>query len=196
MVEKTFNERIYDLSEKLTIEHFDKPGNAGEIKFGIFDYDPADELKVRREIDKIVQNNHSIVKFDLYEMMIKVIKEENYLETIVDIENTFEKDIMLSQVFQPLLALEQEDNPIINMFKNSIKDDGNTIVLITGVGKSYPIIRSHTVLNNLQSVFRKNPVVMIYPGVYDVNKKMTLRLFNRLDDDNYYRAFNLVNRSK
>lgn len=196
MVEKTFNERIYDLSEKLTIEHFDKPGNAGEIKFGIFDYDPADELKVRREIDKIVQNNHSIVKFDLYEMMIKVIKEENYLETIVEIENTFEKDIMLSQVFQPLLALEQEDNPIINMFKNSIKDDGNTIVLITGVGKSYPIIRSHTVLNNLQSVFRKNPVVMIYPGVYDVNKKMTLRLFNRLDDDNYYRAFNLVNRSK
>ena len=50
MVEKTFNERIYELSEKLTIEHFDKPGNAGEIKFGIFDYDPADELKVRREI--------------------------------------------------------------------------------------------------------------------------------------------------
>ena len=103
---------------------------------------------------------------------------------------------MLTQVFQPLLALEQEDNPIIRKFRESVEDDGQSIVLIVGVGKVYPIIRSHTILNNLQSVFRNNPVVMLYPGTYDSNQKMTLRLFDRLDDDNYYRAFNLVKGTK
>ena len=90
-------------------------------------------------------------------------------------------------------ALEQEDNPIISKFKERVADDGKSIVLIIGVGKAYPIIRSHTVLNNLHSVFRNNPVVMLYPGTYEHE---TLRLFDKLDDDNYYRAFNLVKRSK
>ena len=192
----TFTERIYELSEKLTIDYFNSPGMAGELKFAIFDYDPRDELRVRKEIEKISQSNHSIKMFDLYEMMIDLIKEENYFENIIEVEQDFPKDVMLTQVFQPLLALEQEDNPIITKFQESVNDDGMSIVLITGVGKSYPIIRSHTILNNLQSVFRNNPVVMLYPGTYDSNQKMTLRLFDRLDDDNYYRAFNLVKRSK
>jgi len=75
-----------------------------------------------------------------------------------------------------------------------VKDDGNHIVLITGVGKVYPIIRSHTILNKLQPVIKKNPVVMMYPGRYDLNNSMCLRLFDRLGDDNYYRAFPLEER--
>lgn len=192
----TFNERVYELSKKLTLENFNNPGSAGELKFAIFDYDPKDELRMRREVDKIIKSNHSIKKFDLYEMMIELIKEESYFDNIVEMENKFPKEIMLSQVFQPLLALEQEDNPIIRKFKEQAIDDGKTIVLIVGVGKVYPIIRSHTILNNLQSVFKHNPVVMLYPGTYDSNQKMTLRLFDRLDDDNYYRAFNLVKGTK
>jgi len=192
----TFIERIYQLSSKLTIEYFNSPGMAGELKFAIFDYDPKEELRVRKEVGKIVQENPILRKFDLYEMMIDLIKEESYFDNIIDVEKDFTKDVMLTQVFQPLLALEQEDNPIIRKFKESVADDGLSIVLIVGVGKVYPIIRSHTILNNLQSIFRNNPVVMLYPGTYDSNKKMTLRLFDKLDDDNYYRAFNLVKGTK
>ncbi len=192
----TFNERIYELSQKLNINYFNNPGNAGELKFAIFSYKSEDELRIRREVDKIAQNNKTIKRFDLYEMMLEVIKEEGYFENIIEMESEYPKSVMLTQVFQPLLALEQEDNPIIRKFKESVIDDGKSIVLIDGVGKVYPVIRSHTVLNNLQSVFRHNPVVMLYPGTYDTNKQMTLRLFDRLDDDNYYRAFNLVKRSE
>ena len=35
---------------------------------------------------------------------------------------------------------------------------------------------------------------MMYPGRYEIKEKMTMRLFERLDDDNYYRAFPLVER--
>ena len=192
----SFTERIYQLSNKLTIEYFNSPGMAGELKFAIFDYEPKDELRIRKEVDKILQANSIIKKYDLYEMMIEIIKEESYFENIIDVEKDFPKDVMLTQVFQPLLALEQDDNPIIRKFRESVEDDGQSIVLIVGVGKVYPIIRSHTILNNLQSVFRNNPVVMLYPGTYDSNQKMTLRLFDRLDDDNYYRAFNLVKGTK
>lgn len=195
-MKKTFTERIYELSSKLTIEYFNSPGMAGELKFAIFDYEPNDELRVRKEVEKLVQSNLTIKKFDLYEMMIELIKEESYFENIIDVERDFPKDVMLTQVFQPLLALEQENNSIIRKFRESVEDDGQSIVLIVGVGKVYPIIRSHTILNNLQSVFRNNPVVMLYPGTYDSNQKMTLRLFDRLDDDNYYRAFNLVKGTK
>lgn len=90
--------------------------------------------------------------------------------------------------------MEEEENRLLEIFQENAPDDGNTIVLITGVGKSFPIVRSHTILNNLQSIFRRNPVVMMYPGRYEIKNSMTLRLFERLDDDNYYRAFPLVER--
>ena len=109
-------------------------------------------------------------------------------------EPEYDKALLLSEVFQPLLSVEENNNKLLEMFKDKAPDDGQSIVLISGVGKAYPIIRSHTILNNLQSIFRKNPVVMMYPGRYEIKNSMTLKLFERLDDDNYYRAFPLVER--
>ena len=124
----------------------------------------------------------------------RLIEEEGYMEDVLRMEKDYDKDLLLREVFQPLLSVEEEENRLLEMFQEKAPDDGNTIVLITGVGKSFPIVRSHTILNNLQSIFRRNPVVMMYPGRYEIKNSMTLRLFERLDDDNYYRAFPLVER--
>jgi hypothetical protein len=62
-------------------------------------------------------------------------------------------------------------------------------VFITGVGKCYPFVRSHNVLNNLHQVLDSVPVVMFFPGKYS---GQDLRLFGTIKDDNYYRAFKLV----
>ena len=35
---------------------------------------------------------------------------------------------------------------------------------------------------------------MMYPGRYNQKASMCLRLFDRLEDDNYYRAFSLEER--
>ena len=48
---------------------------------------------------------------------------------------------------------------------------------------------SHTVLNNLHQVIDNVPVVLFYPGNYDGQE---LVLFGEIKDDNYYRAFKLV----
>ncbi len=50
------------------------------------------------------------------------------------------------------------------IFLSKIKEQlGNhNVVLITGVGKVYPFVRSHTILNNLQEVIDKIPVIMFF----------------------------------
>ena len=195
MKERSLNERLIELEDRMgSIESLTRYGTANDLKFYIFDYNPKDELIIRKEVKKLKEKNNEIIEFDLYEMMMDIIEEEGYMEDVLRMEKEYEKSLLLSEIFQPLLAVEECDNRLIEMFKERATDDGSKIVLITGVGKSYPIIRSHTILNNLQSVFRKNPVVMMYPGRYEIKNSMTLRLFERLDDDNYYRAFPLVER--
>lgn len=195
MTERSLNDRFVELEDRMiSVEALTRYGTANDLKFYIFDYNPKDELVIRKETKKLIERNPDIVEFDLYEMMMQIIEEEGYIEDVLRLEKEYDRNFLLSEIFQPLLSVEEEDNRLIEMFKEGAEDTGNKIVLITGVGKSYPIIRSHTILNNLQSVFRRNPVVMMYPGRYEIKNSMTLRLFERLDDDNYYRAFPLVER--
>ena len=195
MAERPLNERFVNLEDRLiSVEALTRYGTANDLRFYIFDYAPADELLVRKETKKLKDRNPAIVEFDLYEMMLQIIEEEGYMEDVLRMEKDYDKELLLREVFQALLSVEEEKNAFLDKFKDSIPDDGQSIVLITGVGKAFPIIRSHTILNNLQSIFRRNPVVMMYPGRYEIKEKMTLRLFERLDDDNYYRAFPLVER--
>ena len=195
MAERPLNERFADLEDRMiSVEALTRYGTANDLSFYIFDYAPSDELLVRRETKKLKDRNPAIVEFDLYEMMLQIIDEEGYMDDVLRMEQEYDKDLLLREVFQTLLSVEEEENAFLDKFKEGVIDDGNSIVLITGVGKVFPIVRSHTILNNLQSIFRRNPVVMMYPGRYEVKEKMTLRLFERLDDDNYYRAFPLVER--
>ena len=195
MIERTLSERFAELEDRMiSVDSLTRYGTANDLKFYIFDYAPKDELLVRKEVKKIKNMNPAIVEFDLYEMMLSIIEDEGYLEDVLRMEQDYDKALLLREVFQPLLSVDEEENALIDRFKDGVADDGKSIVLITGVGKSFPIIRSHTILNNLQSVFRRNPVVMMYPGRYEIKEAMTLRLFERLDDDNYYRAFPLVER--
>ena len=195
MADRSLNDRFLDLEDRMiSVASLTRYGTANDLKFYIFDYAPKDELLIRKEVKKLKSRNPDIVEFDLYEMMLEIIEEEGYLEDIQRMEKDYEKDLLLREVFQPLLSVEEDDNAFLEKFKTRVPDDGRSIVLITGVGKAFPIIRSHTILNNLQSIFRNNPVVMMYPGRYEIKNAMTLRLFERLDDDNYYRAFPLVER--
>ena len=194
MIERSLTERFNELEDRMvSVESLTRYGTANDMKFYIFDYNPQDELVIRKEVQKLIEINHDIIEFDLYEMMLKIIDEQGYMNDVIQAESDYDKQHLLSEIFQPILSVEEDDNEFLNEFKK-VADDGTKIILITGVGKSYPIIRSHTILNNLQSIFKRNPVVMMYPGRYETKKAMTLRLFDKLDDDNYYRAFPLVER--
>lgn len=194
MLERNLSERFVELEDRMiSVEQLTKYGTANDMKFYIFDYNPQDEMAIRKEVVKLKTANSNIIEFDLYEMILDIIDEQGYTEDVIAAEKEYDKEHLLSEIFQPILSVEEDNNEFLEKFK-AVEDDGTKIILLTGVGRSYPIIRSHSILNNLQNIFKRNPVVMMYPGRYETKKTMTLRLFERLDDDNYYRAFPLVER--
>ena len=71
------------------------------------------------------------------------------------------------------------------------------LLLITGVGEVFPYIRSSNLLENLQIKAKDKPTLMFYPGQYkhSVEKGTSLVLFGTLEDDKYYRAFNILDRA-
>ena len=88
-----------------------------------------------------------------------------------------------------LLSTTQKNDLVVEYIRDRVEADD--IVFLTGVGKIWPIIRSHTILNVLHSVIDSVPLIMFYPGTYS---GQNIRLCNEIDDQNYYRAFKLVER--
>ena len=69
------------------------------------------------------------------------------------------------------------------------------VMFLSGIGEVFPYIRSHNVLNNLQSTAKEHPTVLFFPGKYthSLADGASLDLFSKLHDDKYYRAFNIYN---
>ena len=80
------------------------------------------------------------------------------------------------------------------------KPADHDLVLLSGVGSVWPMLRAHSLLNCLHTVMGKTPLVMFYPGSFDGT---TLRLFGQITTAKskpgtkpYYRAFTLVPHGK
>jgi hypothetical protein len=182
-----------DLAEKKIKEprFRENRGLSNEVGYYIFDYPAEEELYVRERIKYIQKRNENsgdeyrIVVFDLYDIMVEILKNKKYLDKCYSIEQKkgFQK---VSNAVANFLKVNSTDGMIVNYIKEHTPD--KAIIFITGIGKCYPIIRSHTVLNNLNLVIDKVPVVLFYPGKFDGQE---LVLFNEIKDDNYYRAFRL-----
>ena len=63
------------------------------------------------------------------------------------------------------------------------------VLFLTGVGKIFPFMRSHKMLDSMQHLFEDIPIVMFYPGSFN---GQDLGLFGKFLDGHYYRAFNLL----
>ena len=182
------NDRLDSAENKIKEPKFrENRGLGNEVGYYIFDYPAEEEMNVRERINYIQKRNedsgdeYRIIIFDLYDIMIKILEDKKYLDKCYSIEQK------KSSAVANLMKVNSTDGLIVKYIKEHTPD--KAIVFITGIGKCYPIIRSHTVLNNLNLVIDKVPVVLFYPGKYDGQE---LILFNEIKDDNYYRAFKLV----
>lgn len=182
--------RLDALREKLSDESFlENKGLSNEVGLYVFAYAPDEEIFVRHFLTTIVEemnglNGHCrVIKRDLYEILLNICRGRRILERIPQMEAQRGAEFMLKQI-QRVAPPEAYIERI--QYGEHRRGD---VVMITGVGRVFPYMRSHNILNNLQHVFDDVPVVLFYPGEYS---GQTLTLFNRFIDDNYYRAFNLV----
>lgn len=185
----TTSKRLEQIIPKIQSESFiQNKGLGNEIGFYIFDYDPADEMLVRDYIKHIKSkfnyegSNRRIIEYDLYELLLDIAQEKKILDQIPLMEEERGRAVLADAIVK---AVGYQD--YIN--KMTFERKPGDVLFLTGVGKVYPFMRSHSILNNLHHVFDQLPVVLFFPGGYD---GQSLRLFNRFQDENYYRAFQLV----
>lgn len=183
------NKRLDQIIPKIQSEAFiQNKGLGNEIGFYIFDYDPKDELLVRDFIAHVKKefnyagSNRHIIEYDLYKILIDIVENRKILSQIPDMEAKKGRERLLE-------ALVNVANTEAYVARMDYQQQPGDVIFITGVGKVYPFMRSHNVLNSLHHILDKVPVVMFFPGTYD---GQSLKLFNRFNDDNYYRAFPLI----
>ena len=167
-------------------------GRANEVNYWVFDYPPEKELEVRERVEYLKKKNakgvdgFELVVFDLYDIIIDYLEKEEFLEQCYRFETKRGLD-RITKAVSNSMKINDDDSLIVQYIKDHTPE--NAVVFLTGIGKCYPILRSHKVLNNLHQAFVRVPVVMFFPGTYN---EQELILFNEIKDDNYYRAFRLV----
>ena len=192
---KDIYQRIDEILPKITQPAFrQNKGLGNEIGFYVFDYDPEYEILVRDRTEFIkekakVAYGLNIVEFDLYEIIIEMLESKGYLERNFEMEEKKGSEHVLFKATKSTLRITEDDDVFVKYVGERL--EGADIVFLTGVGRAWPIIRSHTILNNLHRIVEDQPLVMFFPGTYDGG---SLMLFNSLKDDNYYRAFSLVDK--
>ncbi len=196
----TDKEGFVKLLDKLSSQEFlAMKGLNQEVPLFIYHFDPSEKLyfeedflpKLKQQLD---EKNVTVLEINLYDLAIEILKERGEFEEMCAIEAETEKSIFL-EAMQSLLSVENHIIPSIAKkvmeYQASKKID---ILFITGVGEVYPYIRTHVLLNNVQSLVKEFPLLLFFPGVYDSSNEngSSLHLFMAETGDNYYRAFDIT----
>lgn len=172
-----------------------KQGLGNEVPFFISPFPAADAVEmevVRAQLVKLLADRGVIaLDINLYDLSVRMLRERGIWDQLIEQESAFSKD-ELKELLQNVLDPEQHLIPEIAAVLKANEFD---VLLLSGVGEVYPFIRSHNVLNNLQSTAKDKPTVMFFPGSYThaLASGASLDLFGIMHDDKYYRAFNIFN---
>ena len=170
-----------------------KEGLGNEVPFFICPYDATISVEVARRqkqlINRLEQSGIRVLEINLYDLSIEILKERGIWEQALEIEPSVSKD-ELKELLQGVLDPEAN---LVPAMAEKLKNNEFDMLFLTGVGEIFPYIRSHHVLNNLQSTAKEKPTLMFFPGTYthSLESGASLDLFQRLHDDKYYRAFNI-----
>ena len=188
-----FQDRLDAIWNRISSREFlANKGVANEVRYYVFDYEACDELIMRQKIKDLLARNNpesdgfQIVEYDIYKLILSILEERGYVDKCIRFEKEKGREYLYNAISK-LLRLTTDNNLIVNRIMENTPE--NSVVFLTGIGKVYPFVRAHNVLNNLHQVFDKVPVIMFYPGNWN---GQSLSLFGTISDGNYYRAFPLI----
>lgn len=187
----SLTQRLNEVLPKITSKEFlSSKGLGNEIAFYIFDYPPEEELRIREHIQFLMEHipkqkpGLRVIHVNLFNLIVDYLKQRKLLDKSFQKQKA-EGDTALAKALSSPLKEEK----LVQIFAEFVQPREQDLVLVSGVGSVWPLVRSHTLLNNLQTIMDQTPLVMFYPGRYD---GQTLRLFGKIKSTNYYRAFKLA----
>lgn len=170
-----------------------KQGLGNEVPFFICPFKVEEAVEMDRLqkqlVNRLEQSGIRVLEINLYDLAIEILKDRDIWEQILEMEESVSKE-QLKELLQGVLDPETHLVPAI---ATKLANTSFDVLFLSGVGEVFPYIRSHNVLNNLQSTAKEKPTVMFFPGSYthSLESGASLDLFGRLHDDKYYRAFNI-----
>lgn len=193
----SLNQRLNQILPRIIDPEFlSSEGIGNEIACYIFDYAPEKELEVREYLVVLrsaleKRHAHRVVHLDLLDVITEYLTSRSLLDKAIEMQAT-KSDAELLRALKGPLAAEKIRDFIAERYAPAEAD----LLLVSGVGSAWPMLRAHGLLNCLHTVMGNTPLVMFYPGTFDGT---TLRLFGRISTSTtapgktpYYRAFLLV----
>lgn len=190
----SMQERFQHLHRVISGDRFlKKQGLGNEVPFFICPYKASDAVEMegiqQQLVNQLERQGIRPMCINLYDLSISILRKRGIWEQVLKRETSVSKD-QLRELLQGVLDPEKHLIPAIAAELDGADFD---VLFLSGVGEVFPYIRSHNVLNNLQSTAKEKPTVMFFPGEYTQSLELgaSLDLFGRLHDDKYYRAFNI-----
>jgi hypothetical protein len=197
-VTTSLSQRLNAILPRITDPAFlSSDGIGNEIACYIFDYPAEHELMVRDHLGMLraaLADKHpqlEVLHLDLLDVIVRYIEHRGHGDRVRKIEQKRDAAGLLKALKGSLSA----ERLAAFIAEQHVPSDAD-LVLISGVGSAWPMVRAHNLLNCLHKVIGHTPLVMLYPGSFDGT---TLRLFGRIASGaerpgsyNYYRAFSLI----
>ena len=188
----SLEDRLNQILPRITSRDFlDSKGLGNEIGFWIFDYPPEREIDVRDFLSGTVlpalPKQVPPIKaatVNLLQLVTEILQERKLLDKTFEMQAGKGDDSTLAA----LRSVLKEDR-LAQKIATQYDVESLDLLVLTGVGAVYPMLRTHTLLSALHPIMGSTPLLMFFPGRYDEH---SLRLFNTLAEDHYYRAFRLV----
>ncbi|MDD5266990.1 MAG: DUF1788 domain-containing protein [Methylococcales bacterium] len=188
----SFEERLNQILPKISSDEFlNSKGLGNEIGFWIFDYPSEREMEMRDFLTRTVltslNKSQPPIRADvinLFDLVIELLEERQLLDKAIDMQQT-KGDEAVMAALRPVLKEDKLAQKVVAL----VDLDNIDLLMFYGAGSAYPMLRTHTLLSALHPLMGRTPLLMFYPGRYD---GYSLRLFNKLSEDHYYRAFRLV----
>ena len=196
---------IAELYEKLADKNFQDP-DTGNLFWHtyMYLYKPESEYSIRKEVENIKHrlkrpdNYIDVLLLNIFEELIEYLKSESFGDS-----NLFDELLLLEKeepdtVSSLLYNKAGEDNFFSWLNKKvtghlhlpNPNNDKRSYVFVTGFGEIFPYLRASKFISNFEKYSTgKFKLVVFYPGRVD----QFCHLFDKLNDDNPYRAIKLIN---
>ena len=183
----TLMERLDRLRNQIQESDFlEGKGLSNEVNFWIFCYEPKEEMAVRHFTEKLTTDQSltcHLIEYNLYRVFLSICDDKRITDRVAEQEEKKGKQFVLDQ-----MKRMASNTAFITKMQYEPHEPGD-VLLLTGVGEVFPFMRIHSLLEALQPEFPDIPILVMYPGKYDGR---FVRLFDKMDPNPYYRAFNIV----
>lgn len=175
-------------------------GLSKEVPFFIYHFPPVWALDVDGMRDRVTTKLQSddginVVEINLYDLAVELLTDRGVWDRVLRAEPTMDR-ADFREMLQGMLDPHDHLAPAIRARLDA--GPGNepsiTVVFLAGIGEVFPFIRTHTVLENLQSVVVGRPMLVWFPGTYEFTQSAghQLRALNLGASDSYYRAKDIL----